>query len=141
MANDSRPPTPVPDSTERRRDKYGRRVYEWNETPPASVGLVVWRNKVTTDWPPTPSNSIGAHWHSPCQGGWMESGDWWLHCWVCRQPVAVKPSYEDIRSAVHEVLTGKPWADALGLDDIYTSEDIARAVWTLLYPVTEGEDQ
>ncbi len=65
-----------------------RAIYAYNEVPPVDVGLAVWRGKVTTDGPPCPANSVGGHPNGPCLAGWIESGDWWLHCGECRPYVA-----------------------------------------------------
>lgn len=69
---------------ERARDKHGRPVYHWDECPPADAGLAVWRNKVTSELPLTKGEYVGGHPGGPCLGGWIESGDWWLHCAECR---------------------------------------------------------
>jgi hypothetical protein len=68
----------------RPRDQHGRPIYHWDECPPAHAGLAVWRNHVTAELPTSKGGYVGGHPGGPCQGGWVESGDWWLHCAECR---------------------------------------------------------
>lgn len=83
-------PEPLLAITERPRDEHGRAIYRDNETPPADEAFAKWRGRLTH---PTAVCNHGdarrAHNNSPhqpfhCYGGWLPSGDWWLHCPICR---------------------------------------------------------
>lgn len=64
----------------RPRDEYGRAYYAQNEVPPADEAFAHWLGKLTH--PSAVVTNLG-HRHK-CIGGWVESGEWWLHCGVCR---------------------------------------------------------
>lgn len=67
---------------ERPLDEYGRAFYAPNEVPPATEGFAHWRGRLTH-----PSASTGKSYSTHkkvCVEGWIPSGEWWLHCGVCR---------------------------------------------------------
>lgn len=73
---------------DRPRDEYDRAIYADHEVPPIDVGWAVWRGNVTMPDPPNPGNTTTMHrdgaGRDTCVGGWVRSGDWWLHCGFCR---------------------------------------------------------
>ncbi len=84
--------------SERRRDKFGRAFYDDNEVPPATEPFAHWRGLVThPDAVHTPPTILH---DTQCSGGWVRSGDWWLHCGRCRPAAAdlpVQPESADER--------------------------------------------
>lgn len=78
---------------ERRRDEYGRAFYADHEVPPSDERFAHWRGRLTH--PEAICNQVDAkHAHANhqdvgfrCIGGWIPSGDWWLHCPICRTEV------------------------------------------------------
>ena len=80
-------------ATERRRDEYGRAFYALNEVPPATEHFAHWRGRLThpSAWT-TVAASPRYFGHTEthdrlCVGGWIPSGEWWLHCGACRPEV------------------------------------------------------
>lgn len=76
---------------ERPRDEHGRILWQANERPEVGSGLGLWRGRVVTPEAPYAGNStrghvrrVGPQTIDPCVDGWVESGDWWLHCAACR---------------------------------------------------------
>lgn len=65
-------------------DEYRRALIPSDHVPPADIGWAVWRGRVTKPDPPDASNSTTMHDERQCVGGWVPSGDWWLHCGRCR---------------------------------------------------------
>lgn len=67
---------------QRPRDEHGRPIYRSSETPPANEPFALWHGRVTH---PDAVATLQPDKHrTACMGGWIESGDWWLHCGVCR---------------------------------------------------------
>lgn len=70
--------------TGRRRDEYGRAFYADREVPPATERFAHWRGRLThPDAVTTPHRDHDRI----CVGGWIPSGEWWLHCGRCRAAV------------------------------------------------------
>lgn len=71
----------------RPRDEYGRAWFAPNEVP--DEGLAHWKGLLThptaVHIPPD---------HRVCDHGWIESGEWWLHCGTCNPPLP-EPSEEE----------------------------------------------
>lgn len=77
-------------AVERKRDEYGRAFYGDREIPPATERYARWRGKLTSGYEPSPGSGTTlpeAEHARLCVGGWIPSGEWWLHCLRCR-PVA-----------------------------------------------------
>lgn len=92
--------TTMPDPVEpegRRRDEHGRAFYADREIPPADEHFAHWQDRLTRpDAFCNKGDARRAH-DSPlsmlrCVGGWIPSGNWWLHCPICR------PEQEDDRA-------------------------------------------
>lgn len=67
----------------RPRDEYGRAFYAPNETPPATEKFAHWQGRLTH---PSAIHTPTEHAHDfICSGGWIPSGEWWLHCGRCRK--------------------------------------------------------
>jgi hypothetical protein len=66
----------------RPRDEYGRAWYAPNETPPATEHFAHWKGRLTH--PSATHTPLHANHARMCKGGWIASGDWWLHCGICR---------------------------------------------------------
>jgi hypothetical protein len=72
--------TPKPDT--RRRDEDGRAFYAFHEVPPADERFAHWRGRLTH---PSAVHTPSKDWHHrACVGGWIASGEWYLHCGICR---------------------------------------------------------
>lgn len=69
-------------ATKRAVDQYNRPIYTDNEIPPADQGFAVWRGRITH--PDAVATLLMKEHRVACVGGWIESGNWWLHCGVCR---------------------------------------------------------
>lgn len=67
----------------RPRDEYGRAHFAPNETPPQTEQYAHWRGKLTHPTAVTTTLNPDDHIRI-CRGGWIESGEWWLHCGRCR---------------------------------------------------------
>jgi hypothetical protein len=69
---------------ERKRDEYGRLVYEDHEVPPISDEIAVWRGRATVAGQPAPGTTTRMHLtpagRDTCVEGWVRSDRWWLHC-------------------------------------------------------------
>lgn len=68
-------------------DEYDRPLYLDHETPPPLAAFAIWRGNVCAPDPGNPGRTVTPV-HSrrdlKCIGGWVRSGDWWLHCGDCR---------------------------------------------------------
>lgn len=76
---------------DRERDEYGRASYGNNEIPPTTERFAFWRGKMTSGYEPGRGSSVSvSETDHPrlCVGGWIESGEWWLHCSRCRARAA-----------------------------------------------------
>lgn len=75
-------------------DEYDRTLYPDNVIPPADAGFAQWRGRTCAPDPGNPGRTVtplpdGHHrvretHRYACVGGWIASGDWWLHCGRCR---------------------------------------------------------
>lgn len=75
---------------ERDRDEYGRAVFAHSEIPPATEHFAHWRGKLTSGYEPGRGSTVTPRQDEHarlCVGGWIPSGEWWLHCGVCRRSV------------------------------------------------------
>jgi len=74
--------------TERPTDEFGRAVYDSWECPPADAHYALWRGALThpsaVHTPPTYGINPAYSHDALCRGGWIGSGEWWLHCGRCR---------------------------------------------------------
>jgi len=74
----------------RPRDEHGRAYFAPNEVPPADEPFAHWQGRLThpsafcnkADARQAHANQGAAGFR--CIGGWIPSGDWWLHCPICR---------------------------------------------------------
>jgi hypothetical protein len=66
--------------TERPVDAYGRLSYRDSEIPPQDARYAYWRGRLTH---PDAVATTSPH---KCIGGWVASGEWWLHCGHCQTP-------------------------------------------------------
>ncbi|WP_280245712.1 hypothetical protein [Nocardia abscessus] len=64
-------------------DQYGRPIYAAHEIPPEAEAFAVWRGRLTHSGAVT-SPAAGTEHQRMCVGGWIASGEWWLHCGHCR---------------------------------------------------------
>ena len=69
----------------RPRDEYGRAYYAPNEVPPEAEQFAHWRGLRTH--PRAVTTPLPDRHDRMCMGGWVASGEWWLHCGRCRSPV------------------------------------------------------
>ena len=83
------------------KDKYGREIYGHTEIPPMDAPFAQWRGRTCAPLPVTPGNTItpnggndSRYWHNNCIGGWFPSGEWWLHCGLCRAALEANPGGE-----------------------------------------------
>lgn len=86
-------------SDERERDQYGRATYAYNEIPPATEHYAFWRKRLTSGYDagdPGATHTPSRNHELLCVGGWIPSGEWWLHCGVCR------PIRETVKCALSE---------------------------------------
>lgn len=74
---------------ERRRDEYNRAFFADREVPPADEAFAHWRGRLTHPGAFCNRGDARRAHEKPggglcCVGGWIPSGNWWLHCPVCR---------------------------------------------------------
>jgi hypothetical protein len=85
----------------RPRDEHGRAWFAPNEVPPAEERFAHWQGRLThpsafcNRGDARKAHEASAPLSLRCVGGWIPSGNWWLHCPVCREESA--PSGEQGR--------------------------------------------
>lgn len=77
----------------RPRDEHGRAYFAPNETPPADEQFAHWQGRLTHPSARCNGGACAEAHANPerhpfrCYGGWIPSGEWWLHCSICRPEI------------------------------------------------------